>query len=222
MISDNDITVRVKMLNQMLKYFPVAEHIKDATKDTLIIAVKDYIQSFPLGVKDILIKKFIPVVVNKRDLVWAPDLLVEYDDNVKIFIELKYTSKLLDYSRIKVSLASILELDEVRGDNVVGGVLITMMPNINQIITYPIERLSAVPNVQIYEHKYNGKASVAIFKADVNTKAPNDVLDQAIGRYVRNKPHLQFRDVYVDNPWIKIIVSHIDELPFTDLIDQHL
>lgn len=222
MASDSEITLRIQLLNQVIKNFPVANYIKDANKESLIAAMKEYISNIPLGIKEIENSKPIPVVVNERDFIWAPDLLMEYEDNSKIFVELKYTNKLLDYSRIKSSLASILELAEVREICVLGGVLVTMMPGINQIITHTISRLSIVPNVQIYKHEYNGNTSITVFRVDVNTKAPNDILDQAIGRYVRNQPHLQFRDVYIDNPWMRIIVSNIDGLPFENLTDQHL
>lgn len=221
MISDSDITLKMQLLNQVIKVFPVEKFIKDATEESLINAIADYIRSIPLGFKEVKLHERIPVKVNGQGLQWVPDILIEYDA-LKLFVELKFTNRLLDYSRIKSSLASVLEIKEVRDANVVGGVLVTMMPNINQIITYPISRLSAVPNVQIYEDNHIANTSIAVFKVDVNTKAPNDVLDQAIGRYVRNKPHLQFRDVYIDNPWIRIIISNIDELPFKDLTDQHL
>lgn len=222
MASDSEIILRIQLLNQVIKNFPVANYINGATEGSLLTALNTYIFSIPLGIKSIEKSKPIPVVVNGRDFIWEPDLLVEYEDDTKIFVELKYTNKLLDYSRIKSSLASILELSEVRERCVNGGILVSMMPGVNQIITYPISRLSIVPNVQIYKHEYDANTSITVFRVNVNTKAPNDVLDQAIGRYVRNKPHLQFRDVYIDNPWMRIIVSNIDGLPFENLTDQHL
>ncbi len=224
--TDNQIELKTQFLEMMLQSFPIEEYMskwnneKDICND-----IKEYIEKNYFACESIIVNAPITVTVGNETLRWCPDLLIKDNSNVCFFIEIKYTKNLLDYGRIKQSLASIMELTEVREKKIVGGILVTINPSINNIITYPICRLDIVPDVQIYETsigKGNKKAKIAVFKADVNAKSPNDILDKAIGRYTNSKPFNQFRDIYIDNPWIRIVISNIDALPFAQMINQHM
>lgn len=82
-------------------------------------------------------------------------------------------------------------------------------------------------DVSIYEMKTgvkseDGEGKIAILKANPTVESPKKLLDCAIGEYVGNKSYNDFVEIYLDNPWIRVIVGGINYLTFDEFKDQKL
>ncbi|MEI7663873.1 MAG: hypothetical protein WCK34_16820 [Bacteroidota bacterium] len=64
-----------------------------------------------------------------------------------------------------------------------------------------------------------GKIAVLIYTGE---RDPKYVLDYAISKYVERKPHNVLIDANMDNPWMRVIISNINDMiqePFDE--DKH-
>lgn len=51
---------------------------------------------------------------------------------------------------------------------------------------------------------------------------PTEIMDNAVSKYVDRVLHNQFIEIHLDNPWVRVVVSGINELNFVDFKNQHL
>lgn len=81
-------------------------------------------------------------------------------------------------------------------------------------------------DVKIFEHKWtslNGKPNkLAILWGGMNRENPTQYMNDAVSQYVQQTSYNQFVEIHMDNPWLRVIVKDINELPFEDFIDQYL
>ena len=81
-------------------------------------------------------------------------------------------------------------------------------------------------NAEIFEQELkNGDkivGKVAILRGGLNTDNPTGILNAAVSQYVERTGYNEFVEIYLDNPWVRVIVSGINELDFKPLIDQKL
>jgi hypothetical protein len=59
-------------------------------------------------------------------------------------------------------------------------------------------------------------------RGGLNTNNPTEVMDNAVSRYVDGALHNQFIEIHLDNPWVRVIISGINELDYEDFNVQHL
>lgn len=58
----------------------------------------------------------------------------------------------------------------------------------------------------------NGKTGkIAVFMY-TGADDPVEKLDEAVANYVGHESHMQFVDVHMDNPWIRVITSDINQI----------
>ncbi len=65
-------------------------------------------------------------------------------------------------------------------------------------------------DVKITEVK-SGSGKIAIF----SYTGPDDpvcILDEAIGLYTRGSNYTEFIDISMDNPWVRVIISNVDDV----------
>lgn len=77
-----------------------------------------------------------------------------------------------------------------------------------------------VQEIEDSSQKIVGK--VAILRGEPNLKDPKIVMDQAVDIYVGNKPHNQFIEIFLDNPWVRVIVGGINEIDYENFDKQRL
>lgn len=81
-------------------------------------------------------------------------------------------------------------------------------------------------DVKIFEHEWvsrNEKPNkLAILWGAMSKENPTAYMNAAVNEYVQNTGHNQFVEITMDNPWIRVIVKDINDLPFDDFIDQRL
>lgn len=81
-------------------------------------------------------------------------------------------------------------------------------------------------NIEIHESEIQkedgGKAKLAILRTSSGSPNPIDELDTAVHYYVQNTGYHQFIEIHLDNPWIRVILSDINELHFDNFKkDEH-
>ena len=62
------------------------------------------------------------------------------------------------------------------------------------------------------DNKKVGK--VAIFRGGLNTDNPTAILDSAVSKYVGNDGYNEFVEIFLDNPWVRVVVIGINELEY--------
>ncbi|MGB3227094.1 MAG: hypothetical protein WBB02_03895 [Saprospiraceae bacterium] len=55
---------------------------------------------------------------------------------------------------------------------------------------------------------------IAIFRGGLNTDNPSELLERAVSKYVGDKGYNEFVEIYLDNPWVRVIVLGINELEY--------
>lgn len=82
-------------------------------------------------------------------------------------------------------------------------------------------------NVSIFEQTLtlqngtqNGK--LAILTAHPNVQKPKQLMDAAVEKYVGQTAYNEFIEIYLDNPWVRVIVKEINGLDFVPFKDQRL
>lgn len=81
--------------------------------------------------------------------------------------------------------------------------------------------------VKIFEQELNDKngipkGEIAIMYGGLTNENPKEYMDKAVIEYTNGKPHSQYFDIHLDNPWFRIILSGVNDLDFEDFNKQKL
>lgn len=81
-------------------------------------------------------------------------------------------------------------------------------------------------DVKIFEHSWtsiNGRPNkMAILWGAMSKDNPTAYMNSAVSEYVQSTGYNEFVEIHMDNPWIRVIVKNINDLPFDDFINQRL
>lgn len=79
-------------------------------------------------------------------------------------------------------------------------------------------------NVKIFEQNTYDKdkciGKIAILTADPTVKSPKKLMDAAVKAYVGSEAYNEFIEIFLDNPWVRVIVKDINKLKFV-AFDKH-
>jgi len=80
-------------------------------------------------------------------------------------------------------------------------------------------------DVKIFEEYLNDdsgneKGKVAILVGGMNSDNPKEFMDGAVSKYVGRTGHNQFVEIHLDNPWTRVLVRGINDIPFRPMTDQ--
>jgi ribosomal protein L25 (general stress protein Ctc) len=80
--------------------------------------------------------------------------------------------------------------------------------------------------VKIFEHNWtseNGKPNkMAILWGGMDKENPTAFMNNAVNEYVQTNGHNQFIEIHMDNPWLRVIIKDVNDIPFDDFTDQRL
>lgn len=80
--------------------------------------------------------------------------------------------------------------------------------------------------VEIFEQELkvgsNSVGKVAVLRGGLSTDNPTDLLNTAVSKYVGYKGYNEFVEIYLDNPWVRVILSGINELDYKPFENQKL
>ena len=74
--------------------------------------------------------------------------------------------------------------------------------------------------VKVRDGSQNGK--FAILRADPGVSNPKPLMDAAVDHYVGKIAYNEFIEIYLDNPWVRVIVKDINSLDFIPFEGQTL
>ncbi len=63
---------------------------------------------------------------------------------------------------------------------------------------------------------------VAILRGGLNTDNPTAIMNDAVSTYVQNKGYNEFVEIFLDNPWVRVVVGGINDLEYHPFKDQRL
>lgn len=55
---------------------------------------------------------------------------------------------------------------------------------------------------------------VAILRGGLNTENPTALMDSAVSKYVGRTGYNEFVEIYLDNPWVRVVVIGINDLEY--------
>jgi hypothetical protein len=58
---------------------------------------------------------------------------------------------------------------------------------------------------------------VAILRGGLNMPNPKAFMDDAVAKYVKHKSYNEFVEVHLDNPWVRVVITGINELVYDSL-----
>ena len=80
-------------------------------------------------------------------------------------------------------------------------------------------------DVQLFEQKIfdlNGQevGKIAILVGGLRSENPKEYMDMAVNNYVGREMHNQFIEIFLDNPWTRIVTRGLDSMPFNPMNDE--
>lgn len=63
---------------------------------------------------------------------------------------------------------------------------------------------------------------IAIIRGGLNTDNPTGLLNAAVSEYVGNTGYNEFVEIFLDNPWVRVVMSGINEIDFKKFENQRL
>jgi hypothetical protein len=82
-------------------------------------------------------------------------------------------------------------------------------------------------DVEIFEQLLKDRndrtvGKIAIIRGGLNTDNPTALLNAAVSKYVGETNYNEFVDIFLDNPWTRVVMSSINEIKFHPFNDQKL
>jgi hypothetical protein len=70
------------------------------------------------------------------------------------------------------------------------------------------------------EDQYVGK--LAVIRVSHEVQSPETLMGEAIKLYVGDTEYNEFVEIGLDNPWVRVLITGINDLKFKDFADQVL
>lgn len=81
-------------------------------------------------------------------------------------------------------------------------------------------------NIDIFEQDLKKGDTVvgkiAILRGGLNSENPNDIMNAAVSNFVGNNPYNEFIEIFLDNPWVRVVISGINEVEYKEFQNQKL
>lgn len=209
---ENSDTIGLEFISFLLKSFipkekewssieGMAEYLKVSDKNKVLIS-------------DINLHASYPINISGQERKWQPDLEVTLNDGKIIFIEVSHHLEKDKVNKILNSYSAILSILGRGNTNIVGGILCTLGDDERYTI-YNIINNSINQNVKIFKQKIGDKGSeIAIFIVRPDVPMPQQILEEAIGKYVGDSPYSEFVPGMRNEKGIRVIIKGINNLEF--------
>jgi|GEM_PF-1629774 hypothetical protein len=63
---------------------------------------------------------------------------------------------------------------------------------------------------------------IAVLRGGLNSENPEEVMNNAVSKYVESTGYNDFVEIFLDNPWVRVIVGGINELDYKEFTNQKL
>ena len=76
------------------------------------------------------------------------------------------------------------------------------------------------PDVEISENELGNKAFVVILRGGLNASNPKAYMDAAVSEYVQHLMFNEFVEIFMDNPWVRVIIFNFNDIDNWRKFDQ--
>ncbi len=73
---------------------------------------------------------------------------------------------------------------------------------------------------QLKDETGNIVGKIVILVGGVKSDNPKEYMDSAINKYVGNEGHNQFVEIHLDNPWTRVLIKGINNIPFRPMTEN--
>lgn len=63
----------------------------------------------------------------------------------------------------------------------------------------------------------NDKKRMVILRGGINQENPKKFMDDVVSKYVEGELYNEFIEVFLDNPWVRVLIFGINELNYEEL-----
>ena len=78
-------------------------------------------------------------------------------------------------------------------------------------------------DLQIFEQKLDdGNGTITILLGGMNEPNPKAYMDGTVSKYVTGELYNEFIEIFLDNPYVRVIISGINEIKFVKYNNQTL
>lgn len=67
-------------------------------------------------------------------------------------------------------------------------------------------------DVKVYEKELDGGAVLTILWGGFSKPNPKSYMDSVVSAYVQTTPHNQFVEVFLDNPWLRVLIFDFNDI----------
>lgn len=217
-----------QMINQLAAIFEIAlqgrkTYFEEKERDLYGIIVNDVkpILKNTLIFDDIQPEPTIDVVLNGRKIEMIPDMVVTTRNQKRIVVEVVKTTSKAVIIKSQLRLYNILENINTNELEIIGGVLLVFTP-----IGMEMRKITLYDEIKFVRVSIQslggGDAKLAVFVASSHIENPTILLDKAVSKYVGTHGFNQFKDVNSSNPWVRIVITGINNLEFDAFTTQRL
>ena len=86
------------------------------------------------------------------------------------------------------------------------------MIDINNLSDLTSRKSDNYPDVEIFEKPLASGVFIAILRGGFNSDNPKLYMDNAVSEYVNNTMYNEFVEIFLDNPWIRVIIFGINNI----------
>lgn len=211
---ENSDTISLEFISFLLKSFIPRE------KEWMSIeGMADYLKAYDTNrvlISNIDLHASYPINISGQDRKWQPDLELTLSDGKIIFIEVSHHLGNNMANRILNSYSAILSILGKENTNIVGGILCALGDDGRYTISNVINN-SINQNVKVFRQEIGDKGSeIAIFLVNPDVPMPQQILEDAIGKYVGDSPYSEFVPSVRNESGIRVIIKGINNLEFNE------
>ncbi|MBQ6722962.1 MAG: hypothetical protein IJQ84_00395 [Paludibacteraceae bacterium] len=209
---ENSDTIGLEFISFLLKSFKPKEK-----EWSSIEGMAEYLKKSDLNgilLSNINLHASYPIYISGQERNWKPDIELTFNDGKIIFIEVTHHIENVMTNKILSSYSAILKILGKENKDIIGGILCALSDerkyNIFNVINNCINQ-----NVNVFKQKLGDKgAEIAIFQVRPDVPMPQQILEDAIGKYVGDSPYSDFVPGMRNESGIRVIIKGINNLEF--------
>ena len=209
---ENADTIGIEFISFLLKsYVP-----KDREWSS-IQGMVDYLQEYDKNkilISNINLYASYPISISGQEKNWKPDLELTLNDGKIIFIEVSHHVENGMANKILSSYSAILNILGKEYKEIIGGILCTLNES-GKYSIYNFKINSFNPNVRVFKQNLGTQgAEIVIFQVRPDVPMPQQILEEAIGKYIENSSYTEFIPSTRNESGLRIIIKGINNLDF--------
>ncbi len=204
------------MLLDILSYVLRTNYVRDERLDdtTTILNYIEAINGRKKFFAEIRLKPAHKVVVAGIEYIWKPTIEMETLEGELLFIETERDITAEQRDRIITNLSAIINIMKDRL-KLLGGIFCEFSSQDSKCRTYAIKQDAVAEGIRVYTKKLDEKGTeMAIIRVLPDVPNPQNLLNEAIGNYVKNDPYNIFAPQGSSDTGVRVVIKGINNLDF--------